>query len=119
MINDATGDVLAGCFLQAAPAGDNAPDAAAAGADTEEAKRLCQEGKRLKVARKHREAAEKLRAAVEADPGLVEAHWVLAWVLIELRNQDGAAEEFQKVIELAPDSDLAKQAAQALERLGQ
>ena len=72
----------------------------------------------LKRAGKLAEAAEELKKAIEADPKLVEAHWVLGWVLIELKDNEGAEAAFRKVIEIAPDTDRAKEAQKALERLG-
>jgi hypothetical protein len=39
-------------------------------------------------------------------------------VLVELKDTDGAAGEFRKVIELAPGSKEAEQAQKALQRLG-
>ena len=53
------------------------------------------------------------------EPDNVEAHWVLAWVLVELNDREGAAREFRKVIELAPGSDRATEAEKALGRLEQ
>jgi tetratricopeptide (TPR) repeat protein len=109
--------------LKTAPAegeAEGAPDKDAAPTgqpNTEEAKRLCEEGKRLKAAGKHAEAAEVLRAAAQADPGLADAHWVLGWVLVELKDTEGAAKAFKRVIELEPDSDRAREAQQALDRL--
>jgi tetratricopeptide (TPR) repeat protein len=85
----------------------------------QEAQEQYEQGLRLKQAGRHAEAAEHLRAALQADPDHVDAHWVLAWVLIELKDTDGAAKELRKVIELAPGSDKATGAQQALERLGQ
>lgn len=85
--------------------------------DRDEADRLCQRGLELKRAGRYGEAAEALRAATEADPQHVDAHWGLAWVLIELNDPEGAAEAFREVIELDPDSDRAREAQQALERL--
>ncbi|MBM3472666.1 MAG: hypothetical protein FJX75_05270 [Armatimonadetes bacterium] len=82
------------------------------------AKEHLEKGKELKNARQFSEAAEELRKAIEADRTLVEAHWVLGWVLIELKDTDGAKAAFRKVIELAPGTDRAKEAQKALERLG-
>ena len=79
----------------------------------------CQRGKQMKDERRYAEAAQALRAAIEADPKHVEAHWVLAWTLVELKDVDGAKAEFCKVIELAPDSERATEARKALERLDQ
>ncbi len=86
-------------------------------ANTEAAQQHYTEGLRLKQARRWQEAATRLRAAVEADPTHVEAHWALAWVLIELKEVKQAAAEFRKVIELAPGSDKAAEAEKALRRL--
>jgi TolA-binding protein len=77
-----------------------------------------EEGLRLKQAGRHREAAAHLRAATDTDPHYVEAHWALAWALIELGDRAEAADEFRKVIELAPDSEKAHEAQKALQRLG-
>jgi tetratricopeptide (TPR) repeat protein len=76
-----------------------------------------QRGLGLKRAGRLAEAAEALKAAIAADPKHVEAHWTLGWVLIELKDRDGAAAEFRKVIELAPGAERATEAQKALERL--
>ncbi|MBM3472664.1 MAG: tetratricopeptide repeat protein [Armatimonadetes bacterium] len=76
-----------------------------------------QRGLELKRAGKFAEAAEALKAAITADPKHVEAHWTLGWVLIELKDREGAAAEFRKVIELAPGTERATEAQKALERL--
>lgn len=85
---------------------------------SEVAKQHCEKGRQLKAQHRYAEAAEELRAATTADPDCVDAHWVLAWVLVELKDTEGAATEFRKVIELAPGSDEAKGAEKALQRLG-
>ncbi len=87
-------------------------------APSELAKQHCEKGRQLKAQHRYAEAAKELRAAIEADPNYVDAHWVLAWVLVELKDTDAAASEFRKVIELAPGSEKAKDAEKALERLG-
>jgi hypothetical protein len=74
-------------------------------------------GIQLKAAGRMAEAAEELRAAIQADPAHVEAHFALAWVLIETGDRQAAAAEFRKVIELAPDSERAAESQKALERL--
>ncbi len=76
-----------------------------------------EQGMELKAAGRMAEAAEKLRAAIEADPTHVEAHWALAWVLIETGDRQAAAAELRKVIELAPGSDRAAGSQRALDRL--
>jgi len=78
-----------------------------------------QRGLELKRAGKFAEAAEALKAAIAADAKHVEAHWVLAWVLVELKDTDGARAEFGKVVELAPGTERAKQAQDAIDRLRQ
>ena len=77
----------------------------------------CKKGSRLKAQGKFAEAAKELQKAIHSDPRHVEAHWVLAWVLVELKDTDGAAKAFRKVIELAPGSDKAREAQKALERI--
>jgi tetratricopeptide (TPR) repeat protein len=76
-------------------------------------------GSALKKQGRFAEAAAELRKAIGDDPGLVEAHWVVAWVLVELKDTEGATKEFRKVIELAPGTDRAKEAERAIERLNQ
>jgi len=94
---------------------EEAPPVEPAGPDAEQ---LCGKGRQLKAQRRYAEAAEALRAAIEADEKHVEAHRVLGWVLIELKDMEGAAGAFRKVIELAPGTDRAQEAQKALERLG-
>lgn len=86
-------------------------------AATQQAEQHCAKARQLKAQRRYSEAAEEARAAIEADPNHVNAHWILAWILIELKDTDGAAREFRKVIELAPGSDKAREAQKALARL--
>ncbi len=76
-------------------------------------------GIQLKAAGRMAEAAQELRAAIQADPAHVEAHFALAWVLIETGDRQAAAAEFRKVIELAPDSQRAAESQRALGRLAQ
>lgn len=87
--------------------------------DGQSAQQHYAEGLRLKQVGRWQEAAAHLRAAIEADPAHVEAHWALAWVLIELKDPKQAAGEFRKVIELAPGSERAAEAEKALGRLPQ
>jgi tetratricopeptide (TPR) repeat protein len=72
-----------------------------------------------KRAGRFQEAAQALRQAIAAAPEYAEAHWALAWVLIELEDQAGAKQAFRRVIELAPGSEHASQAQRALGRLGE
>ncbi len=103
--------------LDMVPAGTGFGKATPSEPNDADAERHFQRGVELKGAGRHTEAARELRAALQADPRHLEAHWVLAWVLIELKDPAGAAGEFRKVIEIAPGSDRAKQAQRALERL--
>jgi len=43
---------------------------------------------------------------------------LLAWVRVELKDNAGAAQEFRKVMELAPGTERAQEAEKALARLG-
>jgi len=79
---------------------------------------LCRTARELKAQGRLTEAAAELAKAIAADPKCVEAYWVLAWVRAELKDVAGAAEAFHKVIELAPNSERAEEARQAVERLG-
>lgn len=60
-----------------------------------------------------------LEQAIELEPDNTEAHWVLAWVSIDLGDREGAAREFRRVVELAPGSERATEAEKALGRLEQ
>jgi len=77
-----------------------------------------QRGLGLKRAGNLAEAATELRAAIAADPKHARAHYALAWVLKDLQDEDGAAAEFRKVIEVGPDSPEAADAKKALDRMG-
>jgi hypothetical protein len=87
--------------------------------DPQRAEEAYRRGLELKRAGKMAEAAEQLRTAVEADGEHLAARYALGWVLVELKDNDGAAAAFRKVIELAPGSKQAAEAQAALERLGQ
>lgn len=91
----------------------------AAARDTQRAEECYQRGLQLKRAGKMAEAAQELRASIAADAKHVAAHYALAWVLVELKDNETARKEFQQVIELAPDSTEAAQSRAALERMGQ
>jgi Tfp pilus assembly protein PilF len=54
---------------------------------------------------------------IAADPKHTKAHYALAWVLLDQKDKTGAATEFRKVIELAPESEEAKEAQKTLERI--
>lgn len=107
-----TGSEIGPDPLVAAVSDDSADPAA-----REKAEQHCQRGRELKDQGKFAEAAQELQAAIKADPKHVESHWVLAWVLVELKDTEGAVQAFRKVIELAPESDKAREAQHALERI--
>jgi len=76
-------------------------------------------GQQLKTARRFAEAESALREALKLDSESVEAHWVLGWVLVERKRTDDAVAEFNTVIKLAPDTDRAREAQKAIDRLKQ
>ena len=80
---------------------------------------LLRRGKQLKTARRFAEAEGALREALKLDPENVETHWVLGWVLVELKRTDDAVAEFNTVIKLAPDTGRAREAQKAIDRLKQ
>ncbi len=87
--------------------------------EAEDAQALHQRGLQLKRGRRYAEAATVLREAIAADPDFVDAHWALAWTLVELGDTTGAKAEFERVMELAPGSPKAADAQNAVDRLGQ
>ncbi len=91
--------------------------APAAAAIPVEAVKHCQAGMALKHEGRAEEAAEELRAALKLAPDYVDAHWGLAWLCAELEDKPEALRHFREVIRLAPDTDLAREAADAIERL--
>ncbi|MGC9320431.1 MAG: tetratricopeptide repeat protein [Armatimonadota bacterium] len=62
-------------------------------------------------------AAETLRQALEIDADHVQAHWVMAWVQVELEQKAEAVRHFRRVVELTGDEDLREQAEAAIQRL--
>ena len=65
-----------------------------------------------------RQARELLEQALRADPGHVEAHYLLAWVHVDAGNRNLARGEFIATINLAePGSEMHAEALAALERL--
>jgi tetratricopeptide (TPR) repeat protein len=87
-------------------------------APSESAQSHYQAGLAAKQAKNYDKAAVELKKAVELDPDYLDAHWVLAWVYVAQEMKEPAAEQFREVIRLGPDSDKAKEAAKALERMG-
>lgn len=49
-----------------------------------------------------------LQKALSADPELVEAHHLLALLLLKKKDMEGAREHFERVIQLKPQSNLAR-----------
>jgi tetratricopeptide (TPR) repeat protein len=82
------------------------------------AREHCAKGRDLKGAGQFEAAAKELRRALEADPNLADAHWILGWVLVELKDDPGATEAFKAVIRLEAGTDRAQEAQKALDRLG-
>ncbi|MBM3500429.1 MAG: tetratricopeptide repeat protein [Armatimonadetes bacterium] len=74
-------------------------------------------GLAAKQAKDYAKAVQALKAALGMDEGYVDAHWVLAWVYAAQNDTAGAIEEFGRVVRLAPDTDRARQAQAALDRL--
>ena len=69
--------------------------------------------------RNYRLAVKELKAAIWKDSSYTEAHRNLARVYFVQKNFDGAAEEYQRVVELAPDDlDAYVNLALALIELG-
>ena len=61
-------------------------------------------------------AVTHLKKAVDIVPNLVEAHYWLGRSFLALKNRSDAASEFQTVIRLAPDSELARRSQEQLDR---
>ncbi|MEA3403475.1 MAG: tetratricopeptide repeat protein, partial [Armatimonadota bacterium] len=108
---------------EAAPAEETEEPEAQQGQEAEPegptADELVAEGLAAKRAGRLDEAAERLRQALEIDAEHVQAHWVMAWVQVELDQKQEAIEHFRQVVELAEDEDLREQAEAAIERLQQ
>ncbi len=77
-------------------------------------------GMALKKAGELKKAADEFRLAIEKDPDYLDAHWALAWTYADLGRDQEAIAEFGEVIRLAPpESEKAKEAWKAIQRLGQ
>ena len=57
--------------------------------------------------------------ALKIDPDFVNAHYGLAGAYLQQNQQNEALEELQKVIELAPDSQMAKNARELIQKIAQ
>jgi hypothetical protein len=62
-------------------------------------------------------AAAKLNRALQLDPNNCDAHWGLAWVLVDQGKKADAKSHFQKVIELNADPKKTSGAREALARM--
>lgn len=60
-------------------------------------------------------ALDSLQKALSADPELVEAHHLLALLLLKKEDMEGAREHFQRVIQLKPRSNLARDSKKYME----
>jgi len=75
-------------------------------------------GLTAKHAKQYDTAALELKRAIELDMDYIDAHWVLAWVYVAQQKTAGAAEHFGHVVRIAPDTEKAREAAAALQRIG-
>jgi Tol biopolymer transport system component len=100
-----------------APRPVKAPEAPDVSAQATEAAALVEKAAVAKRENRLAEAEKLLRQALGLDPKNVQAHWLLAWILAGQDQKAQAAEEFRKVIELATDEKMKREAQQALDRL--
>jgi len=86
---------------------------------SEQARAHYEAGMAAKRAKNFDNAIFEFRLAIELEPDYLDANWALAWTYaaLEDKRQDLAVEYFQKVIDLAPGTDKARQAAAAIERI--
>jgi len=91
---------------------------ACASASAADAEALCRQAKALKDEGKLDAAAATYLEAIRLEPQSIEAHWGLAWVYRKQGLRDPAVAEFQKVLELGTDADRAREARDALQRMG-
>lgn len=84
-----------------------------------EAQKHYDAGMDAKKAKNLDEAIFEFRLALELAPDYLDANWALAWTYASLEDKRKglAIEYFQKVIDLAPGTDKAKQAQDAMDRL--
>ncbi len=78
----------------------------------------------LELARQHKDRGEydKAKRALDdllvRNPTIAEAHYLMAWVAVELGERERALAEFQATVNLTePDTQMHQEAAQALERM--
>jgi len=68
---------------------------------------------------KYQQAEMAFKNALKIDPDFVNSHYRLADVYLKQNKQTEALEELQKVIELAPDSQMAKNARELIQKIAQ
>lgn len=83
-----------------------------------EAKQHYEAGLKLKQAKQFAKAAEELEAALKIEKDYTDAHWALGWVYSALGRKPEAVAEFKEVLRLVPDTPRAKEARDAIKRLG-
>ncbi len=86
-------------------------------ADTDVAALIVQ-ARQLKQDGRLAEAQKALEQALAAAPANAEAHYVLAWVLLGRGQGVEGAKHLYEVVRVAPDSQFARDARDALKRLG-
>ncbi len=79
---------------------------------------LVARAKALKAQGQFVQAQALLEKALQQSPDDVAAHYVLAWVLAEQDDREGAADHFRRVVELAPEGAQGQEARTVLARLG-
>ena len=69
--------------------------------------------------KKYKQAEMAFKNALEIDPNFVNSHYGLASVYLQQNRSEEALQELQKVIELAPDSQRAKNARELIQKIAQ
>ena len=67
----------------------------------------------------YKQAEAAYKNALEIDPDFANSHYGLARAYLQQNKQAGALEELQRVIELAPDSEEAKDALNIMQQIAQ
>ncbi len=94
------------------------PDTPASGTTgAASAAELVQQGITAKRAGNLAQAAATFADAIKADAGNCDAHWGLAWVLVDQGKKQEARAHFEQVSELATDSKMRDEAKAALGRI--
>jgi tetratricopeptide (TPR) repeat protein len=69
--------------------------------------------------KKYKQAEVVFKNALKIKPNFVKSHYGLASVYLQQNRPDEALQELQKVIELAPDSQMAKNARELIQKIAQ